>query len=198
MARFLAGFLTASLVWGGGLAAYSSGLLPLGGPEQSTAAPADGDAGLRQQDRDERRRRARARRRRQARRRARRGKTEDVPEGTRTIGGDLSGGKRTMDMGSGGGEEQLSHGRIEKRFNEHFGRIRRCLVLAAGTERVTGRLVFGLKIAGSGEVRDVNLKGPAAVTQGESGQCLLDAARAIKFPSFDGPDMVVHYPITLE
>jgi len=47
-------------------------------------------------------------------------------------------------------------------------------------------------------VARVNLQGPAAVTGGECGDCLRTAARNAQFPSFDGPDMVVHYPLTLE
>ena len=79
-----------------------------------------------------------------------------------------------------------------------MGRIRRCFILAAGDEPVRGTLTFGMRIAGSGSVSAVNLSGPAAVTTGESGDCLRSAARAIRFPTFDGPEMVVRYPITLE
>lgn len=79
-----------------------------------------------------------------------------------------------------------------------MGRVRRCLVLAAGEEPVHGRLVFGLRVLASGRVARVNLRGPRAVSAGECGQCLRQAARQAQFPSFDGPDMVVHYPLTLE
>ncbi len=55
-----------------------------------------------------------------------------------------------------------------------------------------------MRIAGTGRVTRVNLQGPAAVTSGDAGDCLRNAARRIRFPSFDGPEMIVHYPITLE
>ena len=91
-----------------------------------------------------------------------------------------------------------SGAQIDAAFDGAMPRIRRCFVLAAGDDPVTGRLTFGMRIAGSGRVSAVNLSGPAAVTAGECGECLREAARNISFPSFDGPEMVARYPITLE
>lgn len=129
---------------------------------------------------------------------ARRGE-EAVPSGEATIGDDLREGEmRTLDGEGTGGEEQLSGAEVEAGFDGAMGRIRRCFLLAPGDEPVTGTLTFGLRIAGTGRVSAVNLSGPRALTSGEPGDCLRDAARGIAFPTFDGPEMVVRYPITLE
>lgn len=123
----------------------------------------------------------------------------EAPRGEATTGDDLREGEmRTIDGEGTGGEAQLTNGQIEAGFDTALPRIRRCFVLAAGDEPVSGRLTFGLRIRGSGEVSAVNLSGPAAVTTGECGDCLRTAARGIRFPSFDGPEMVARYPITLE
>jgi hypothetical protein len=103
-----------------------------------------------------------------------------------------------LDMGAAGGEQQLSGAQIEATFDGGVGRIRRCLVLMAGEDAVTGRLTFGLRVAGDGQVRAVSLSGPRAATTGDAGECLRGAARALRFPTFDGPEMVVRYPLTLE
>ncbi|MEY4583156.1 MAG: hypothetical protein RL701_7859, partial [Pseudomonadota bacterium] len=70
--------------------------------------------------------------------------------------------------------------------------------LAAGDEPAHGKLIFGTRIAGSGKVTAVNLTGPAGVAQGEAGACLRKAALGLHFRAFNGPDMVIHYPLTLE
>lgn len=141
------------------------------------------------------------------RRRSRRGGNEDTPSGARTstprgeasTGDDLREGEmRTIDGEGTGGEAQLSNRQIETAFDGAMPRIRRCFVLAAGDDPVSGRLTFGLRIRGSGEVSAVNLTGPAAVTTGDCGECLRTAVRGIRFPSFDGPEMLARFPITLE
>ena len=58
--------------------------------------------------------------------------------------------------------------------------------------------MFGLRIAASGAVTKVNLQGPSAITQTEAGDCLRKAAQGIHFRTFHGPDMLVHYPLTLQ
>lgn len=105
---------------------------------------------------------------------------------------------RVLDMTGSGGEAQLTPSQIEAAMDTAMPRIRRCLILAASEEPVRGRLVFGLRIRGDGEVVAVNLTGPAAVSTGECGDCLRSAVRATRFPRFDGPEMVARYPITLE
>jgi len=118
--------------------------------------------------------------------------------GDSLVGDDLGGpDSRNLDMEGGGGEAQLLGHEIEQGFDGAMPRIRRCLILAAGDEPVTGKLTFGLRIAGSGKVTKVNLRGPNMVTQSEAGECLRSAASGIKFRSFDGPDMLVSFPLTL-
>ncbi len=190
MSRFLAGFLTASVLWGVGAWVYLSGVLAPEEPEP-VAAAAPPDAGVEQAEEEQP-----ARRRRRRRRAA--GGGGAVPTGTAATGDDLGADDpRTLDMAEGG-EEQLPSSEIERGMDGAFGRVRRCLVLAAGDAPVSGRLTFGLRIEPTGRVSRVNLRGPAAVTTGEAGDCLRSAARGVQFRSFDGPPMVVHYPITLD
>jgi hypothetical protein len=105
---------------------------------------------------------------------------------------------RNLNVGTGGGEEQLRGSEIEKGFDAVFGQVKRCLILAAGDEPAHGKLIFGLRITGDGKVSAVNLSGPASVAQGEAGACLRKAASGMHFRTFNGPDMVVHYPLNLE
>lgn len=122
-----------------------------------------------------------------------------VPEGEATTGDDLGeGAARTLDVGASGGEARLTPPQIERGIDGAMPRIRRCLLLVPGDALVTGRVVLGLKIAGSGRVTAVNLSGPAAVTTGDAGDCLRATVRGTGFPSFDGPEMIVRYPLTLE
>lgn len=137
--------------------------------------------------------------RRSRRRSAERERTSPAPTGSATTGDDLGENElRVIDGEGQGGEQQLSGAQIDAGFDSAMGRIRRCFMLAAGDDPVRGRLVFGLRIAGSGRATAVNLSGPAALTTGECGECLRTAARGIEFARFDGPEMVVRYPITLE
>lgn len=199
MAKFFGGFGVATLIWllvGAGLVV---GLgwgppPPEPAPEQDVVAVVETDA-TPEEPTTRRRRRPR---------RGGAGAPEGsgsgaAPTGEATTGDDLREGEmRTIDGEGTGGEAQLTGGQIEAAFDGALPRIRRCFVLAAGDEPVQGRLTFGLRIRGSGEVSAVNLSGPAAVTTGECGDCLRTAARGIRFPSFDGPEMVARYPITLE
>jgi hypothetical protein len=119
--------------------------------------------------------------------------------GDSTVGDDLRENEaKNLNVGANGGEEQLRGTEIEQAFDAVFSQIRRCLVLAADDEPARGKLVFGLRISGAGKVNGVNLSGPSSVAQGEAGACLRKAASGLHFRSFNGPDMVIHYPITLE
>lgn len=199
MGKFLGGFAAASVLWVGAAAVYYFVFHPSEPSEQIRPAVVAAEE-PEESDTDS----ADPRRRRRGKRGAGGGAAQGssgarTPTGEATTGDDLGEGEaRTLDLGSAGGEAQLTGAQIETTFDGGFGRIRRCLVLAAGDEVVRGRVVFGLRVAGSGEVRAVNLSGPAAVTTGEAGDCLRTAARGLRFPSFDGPEMVVRYPITLE
>jgi hypothetical protein len=120
-------------------------------------------------------------------------------EGESSVGDDLGGPEaKNLDVANAGGEEQLLGSEIERGFDGAMSSIRRCLILAASDEPVTGKLVFGVRIAGSGRIEKVSLKGPSAITQSEAGSCLTSAARGIQFRSFNGPDMLVNYPLTLQ
>lgn len=194
MSRFWAGFAVATIVWAAAAAYlfYVEGFGPPTEPELAPVAeePVVEEVEEPEDDRPRRRRRRRARRPRGG---------EATPTGVATTGDDLGEDEmRTLDMAGAGGEQQLSGSQIEAGFDGAMGRIRRCLVLMEGGAEVTGRLTFGLRVAGSGQVEAVQLSGPRAATTGDAGQCLRSAARQIRFDSFDGPTMVVRYPITLE
>ena len=62
----------------------------------------------------------------------------------------------------------------------------------------TGKVVLGMHIAPSGKVTKVGLRGPNPIVQGECGGCIRRAVKSIDYPSFDGPEMVAHYPIVFE
>jgi hypothetical protein len=196
VAKFFLGFGAASALWLAAGAALVIGLgwgpPPVEEPVEEVLEVADGPA----PEAEEPTRRRRRPRRTGAAAGDDRG---TAPTGEATTGDDLREGEmRTIDGEGTGGEAQLSSGQIESAFDGAMPRIRRCFVLAAGDEPVSGRLTFGLRIRGSGEVAAVNLSGPAAVTTGDCGDCLRTAARGIRFPSFDGPEMVARFPITLE
>jgi len=193
--RFLAGFLAASLIWGGLFYAQGAGFIDLGlAPRPAPSAP---DAGTVAEADDEPTGPGRKKR---GGRGARKGGRRDARyDGESTTGDELGGpGTRELAADSAGGEEQLMGNEIESGFDSVFGQVRRCLMLAAGDEPVSGKLVFGLRITGKGGVERVNLQGPSALTQGEAGDCLRRAARSIHFRTFNGPDMLVHYPLTLQ
>jgi hypothetical protein len=195
VSKFWSGFALASLLWAGACAVLYF-VVGVRAPEDETVvatAPEPEVAPLVVEEEPS----PRARRRRRAAGAAGSGE-QATPTGDATSGDDLGEGEmRTVDM-EGGGEQQLSSAQIEAAFDGGMGRIRRCLVLMAGSDDVTGRVTFGMRIASSGEVRAVNLSGPAAATTGDAGDCLRTAARSIRFPSFDGPEMIVRYPLTLE
>lgn len=200
MLRFLAGFALASAVWAGGVAYAVFGLgwaAPL--PEEPEVIVAVADEPTEEVPETGRRRRGRAR--------AGGGSSGSSSssgggadlEAEATTGDDLGDGEMRMIDGEGtGGEEQLTGAEIDAAFDGAMGRIRRCFILAPAESTVTGRLTFGMRIAGTGHPSAVSLTGPSGLTSGECGDCLRDAARAIAFPTFDGPEMVVRYPITLE
>lgn len=119
--------------------------------------------------------------------------------GTATSGDRLGGpGVRDLNAAEAGGEEQLRGSEIESGFDSVFPQVRRCLMLVDSESPVQGKLVFGMRITGAGGVTKVNLKGPAAVTRTEAGACMRKAVKGIRFRTFDGPDMLVHYPLTLD
>lgn len=190
MARFLGGFASASVLWAAFTYAVVTGsvTLPFGPPSEVASAPDAGaaDIDLAPDDKTKRPRRTRGKR---PRRYAREGLSGDDLGGPDT---------RQLDMNGAGGEQQLRSDEIERQFDAALPQIRRCLILAASDEPVTGKVVFGLRIAGASGVTAVNLRGPGAITQTEAGACMQKAARTMRFRTFDGPDMLVHLPMTLE
>lgn len=195
MSRFWAGFAVASLLWAGAGAGLYFGL-GFGPPEPEAVLVA---ADLPKDTVDEPEEDEPATRRRRRRRRGRPSRRGATPSGNATSGDDLGADEmRTLDMNGAGGEQQLSGAQIERGFDSVMGGIRRCLVLMPGDADVRGTVRFGLRIQSDGSVERVNLSGPRAATTGEAGACLRRTARGIRFDSFDGPPMVVHYPLTLE
>ena len=189
MGRFLAGFVSASLLWGGFLYAYTQGFINI---NLEPTRPDAGDS-VDTVEEDEPQSKDLKRKKKRKKGKKRRYKGESLE------GDDLGGpDTRNLDVAQGGGEEQLLGHEIEQGFDSVFSQIRRCLILVAADEPVTGKLTFGLRISGAGRVTKVNLRGPSAITKTEAGSCLRKAARAIKFRTFNGPDMLVHYPITLD
>lgn len=195
MSRFWGGFFAASVLWGA-VGAYLFVVVGFAPPAPVAIETADAgvqDAGPEEEEPPARRRRRRRRRPRRARQAA------ETPTGTATVGDDLREDEmRTLDMNGSGGEAQLSNAQVEAGFDSVMGRIRRCLVLIEGNDPVRGRLTFGMRIASTGRVEAVRLSGPRAATTGEAGSCLQSTARGIRFDAFDGPTMVVRYPLTLE
>lgn len=190
--RFFAGFLSASVLWSGVFYAYSTGLF---GPKeeadlgagQAAVAAAEPETGL--SDKKGRRRRGRGPRG-QAQG-ARRG-----DQGTDSVGDDI-GWDDGQELDMAGGEQQLTGTQIEAGFDSAMQRIRRCLILVPSDGEIAGQLTFGMRVASDGKPKAVNLTGPSIVTGGESGDCLRTAAQGIRFASFDGPDAVFKFPVTL-
>lgn len=202
MTRFLAGFALASLVWGG-LGAYlviEGGYGPPPGDVEDEVAVVVGAPTTDDLDTSAGSRRPRRRGRGGAGGRA---ATPDdgmrSPSGEAVTGDDLGEGEMRMIDGAGsGGEEQLTGAEIDHTFDAVMPRVRRCFILAASDREITGTLTFGLRIGGDGHVNAANLSGPALLTTGDCGECLRTSARSMQFPTFDGPEMLVRYPITLE
>jgi hypothetical protein len=199
--RFLVGFLVASMLWAALAGAlYAKGFLSLGReePAQELAAAADDSADDEAQKDPKKRRRNKRPARSQSGAAARSdGDGRALPQGNATTGDEIDwAGDRQVDMGAG--EAQLSGKAIEAGFDSVMSRVRRCLVLVPAEGEVTGKLIFGMRVGGDGQPRAVNLSGPAVVTSGESGSCLRQAAQSIRFPKFDGPDMLFKYPVTLQ
>ena len=194
MARFLAGFGLATALWGGVLLAVFQGwiALPSEEPEVVEAPPPEEPEVAEEEPTSSMRRRRPRRRADGAEELAR------TPTGEATTGDDLGeNDPRGLDVEGAGGEEQLRSSEIEEGIDRVFPRIRRCLVLVPGDGDASGRLTLKMRIAGSGRVTRVQLRGPAAVTTGEPGDCIQTAVRSMQLRTFDGPDMFVDYPIDL-
>jgi hypothetical protein len=193
--RFLAGFAAASVLWGAFLFSIKQGWIDI---SLEPEAPPGDETNLADAPQDDTGDKAnRLKRKRTAP--LKRSRAAAGPGGDTLVGDDLRENEaRNLNVGTGGGEEQLRGSEIEKGFDGVFGQVKRCLILAAGDEPAHGKLIFGLRISGDGKVGAVNLSGPSSVAQGEAGACLRKAASGMHFRTFNGPDMVVHYPLNLE
>lgn len=195
MLRFLAGFAAASVLWGAFLFSIKLGWIDI---SLEPEAPPGDETNLADAPQDEPGDKA-SRQKRKRNAPVKRARPAAGPSGDTLVGDDLRENEaRNLNVGTGGGEEQLRGSEIEKAFDGVFGQVKRCLILAAGDEPAHGKLIFGLRITGEGKVSAVNLSGPASVAQGDAGACLRKAASGMHFRTFNGPDMVVHYPLNLE
>jgi hypothetical protein len=198
---FLLGFLAASVLWLGLVYAQSVGVIEIFGADEDGAVVARasaGDAGVEAAEEPKKKKGKR-------RRRGRRGEGKVWPAGpsydtSEGVAGDDLGGPGASDlaMGEAGGQEQLTAAEIDRGIDTVFNGVERCLVLVPAGAPATGKVVLGMHIASSGKVTRVSLKGPKPIVQGESGGCIRRAVKSIRYPAFDGPDMVAHYPIVFE
>ncbi len=205
--RFFFGFLSASVLWGALSFLYLRGSLDFMFPEEEAAPePVAAASAPEEQGPPTKGKRRGLRRPRLSRKAepgaagggaARGGSAPSRGNGETTIGDDL-GWNSTRNVDMNAGEGQLAGSQIDAGFDSMMGRIRRCLILVPSDGEVTGKLVFGMRVGSDGKPRAVNLSGPSVVTAGESGSCLREAAQSIRFASFNGPDMLFKYPITLQ
>jgi len=200
MKQFLLGVLVASLVWVGVLYAQSAGVFEIFGAGEGEEVVVDAGvvetAVVEQSEGDGAK---------QKKRKMRRGGKKRRPGGAAYAAGEgevgdaIGGpGSHELSMGESGGQEQLSPAQIDKGIDRVWNGIQRCLVLVPSDLPATGRVVLGMHIAPGGRVTRVGLRGPNPIVQGESGACIRRAVKSIQYPSFDGPEMVAHYPIVFE
>jgi len=199
MKRFLLGVLVASLAWGGLFLAQAAGVIDLLGARGDETGVADAGpaepAAIAEAASDEPG--ARKKKRRPGKRRRPGGAAYAAGEGA---SGDDVGevASRELAIGETGGEQQLSAAQIDRGIDTVWNGIQRCLVLVPADLPATGKVVLGMHIAPSGAVNRVGLTGPNPLVQGECGACIRRSVQSIRFPSFDGPEMVARYPIVFE
>jgi hypothetical protein len=200
MTRFLLGALVASVVWAGLLFAQAGGVIDiLGSCDEEAGEAADAGAietaAAEEPEGDPRRKKRKKRRPGRGKRPA--GVAYAAGDGV--VGDDIGDvGDQELAMGEAGGQEQLSTAQIDRGIDTVWNGIQRCLVLVPSDLPATGKVVLGMHIAPSGKVTKVGLRGPNPIVQGESGACIRRAVKSIRYPGFDGPEMVAHYPIVFE
>lgn len=202
MKQFLAGVIVSSLLWGMLIFVEKKGITHLffekeGATEDTTAPVAE--AVLLSKDVPE-----------ESKNRGRRGKrrrknTSGSPmplnsyDTTEGLSGDVLDGPGSKELTMGaGGEDQLSSREIDQGIDRVFKGIERCLLTLPPDAPAAGKVVFGMNIASGGQVTKVNLKGPNVMITGETGACFRRTVKSIRFRSFDGPDMTVHYPVEFD
>jgi hypothetical protein len=200
MKRFLLGVLVASVVWVGVLFAQAAGVIDVIGPDDPGDEP-DADAGVIEtaaaESPDGETKRKKRKKRRPSK--PKRPGGAAYADGDGTAGDEIgAGGGHELSMGEAGGQEQLSAAQIDKGIDSVWNGVQRCLVLVPSDLPATGKVVLGMHIAPSGKVTRVGLRGPNPIVQGECGACIRRAVKSIRYPSFDGPEMVARYPIVFE
>ncbi len=204
MKQFATGFFMASTLWLGLLYAQSIGKIELFGLGESDSVDKQVAVLEEEAQPTEKKKKKRRGRKRRSKRGKRQRQSRQMGSVTYEMGNGISGdelgssGSRELAMGSAGKEEQLSEAEIDRGIDRVFNGIERCLVLVPSEAPATGRVMIGMHISSSGRVTKVNLKGPKVLVGGDSGACIRRTVKSIKYPGFDGPDMIAHYPITFE
>lgn len=211
MKQFALGFALASLIGIGVLYAQSIGMISIFDPPAEETEDNVSTETTEEEPKDRRRKKGKKKHRTGRRGRARitskksssasRPKSRPTSKSTYDQGSGTSGdalgspGARKVNMGGRGGEQQLSSADIERGIDSVWRGVERCLILVPSDAPATGKVVAGMNIASSGRVTKVNLNGPNVIIQGEAGTCIRKALKSINYPAFDGPDMVVTYPM---
>jgi hypothetical protein len=192
VSRFLLGFVCASLLWAIGAYAVVNGYVDINLKPTNVSSDSEGVT-----SHDEEKITIRGRGNKNRRRIANRPEKREYRS---VLTGDSLGEDdvRNVDMVGNSGEQQLTDYEVEQGINVVFDKIKRCLFLAASDESVKGKVILGMRIEGTGRVTKLNLRGPVSIVQGEAGNCLRSTVTSIKYRPFNGPAMVVHYPITLD
>ncbi|HUT77854.1 MAG TPA: AgmX/PglI C-terminal domain-containing protein [Polyangia bacterium] len=196
MKPFLSGFLAALVIGVGLLWAQGHGYLDIFTQEAAPTAIAPAPAVPLQEPGPAPREKKAKRGRRRARAAA--AAAKGYQDGDGVAGDDLGQGASAVDGASRGGEEQLSNAQIEQGIDRIFGGIERCLVLMPADAPSSGRVVIGMGIAPGGTVTRVNLSGTKTMISGECGACIQRLVRSLRFPPFDGPEMIVRYPVSFD
>jgi hypothetical protein len=204
MKQFIAGILTASLIWAGVFIAQAKGVIDLFGEEEVSDQALEPTAAASSPPLSKKAVKKRGKRRRPRRGGNRTASGNPMPANTYDLSEGMAGdaldgpGGKSLSMGSAGGEDQLSPGEIDQGIDRVFKGIERCLLTLPPDAPATGKVVFGMNIASSGRVTKVNLRGPNVMIKGETGACFRRTVKSIRFRSFDGPDMVAHYPVVFD
>jgi hypothetical protein len=205
MKQFVLGMVTASLCWGGLLLAQKKGIIHFlsfvsdsNDDVDSEAIPATLAVAETPDDKkDKKRHRKRSRKSPSSSSIGDSSQTGQYDMSEGMVGDSLDVGSREVSMGKGG-EDQLLEREIDQGIDRVFSGIERCLLLLPPDASAEGKVIFGMNIAPSGQVTKVNLKGPSMMIKGETGACFTRTVKAVRFRSFNGPDMVVHYPVEFD
>lgn len=118
----------------------------------------------------------------------------------RGISDDLTPAALNLDVGAEGGERPISNDDVESTISKNWNRINRCILLDAAdrTTPAKGTVRLGIRIRPNGSVAAVTAAAPAELQGGTVIPCLRTTVAALRFPSFEGSESVVTYPIRIE